>query len=316
MAAGQGMEFRVWAALIEQSRGMLHIFLPLLDRGLDAVVHRRTDGEYIPLQVKSRSHATNGFVQIGIPEPELVDDRALIIAGLHTAEGIGPKLLVVDEGTFKAVASRSPVHGVNVYSASFSMESLTSHWRPYLVDREKLGERLMGGTTAATLDRLFEEELAVAEVDQYSRWLGFLGEAEVIRRLAENAGLDLFRPFPDLEMVEVLARNRQTGRFMGLQVKAGVPGPPYGETRIAIRKASFQPAPTTRIVVLAWASEQRAVADECLFIPTSDLIGVAVDYGEHWVLDFHPRSQQRGRLDPYRRSLLELGSLVEAAIAL
>jgi hypothetical protein len=33
------------------------------------------------------------------------------------------------------------------------------------------------------------------------------------RRLAESPRLDLFRPFPDLEMVEVLARDNVTGRF-------------------------------------------------------------------------------------------------------
>ncbi len=51
MATGQVMEFRVWTELIQQSRGALHVFLPLLDLGLDAVIHRLTDGEYIPVQV-------------------------------------------------------------------------------------------------------------------------------------------------------------------------------------------------------------------------------------------------------------------------
>src|SRR5437868_6604703 len=117
-APGQVMEFRVWTELIQQSHGALHVFLPLLDRGLDAVIHRLTDGEYIPVQVKSRTEAVNGFVEIGIPDSELVDDHALIIAGLLTDEGLGPKLLVVDEGTFKGLAARSPVKGEDVYTAS------------------------------------------------------------------------------------------------------------------------------------------------------------------------------------------------------
>src|SRR5256886_9664234 len=112
------MEFRVWTELIQQSHGALHVFLPLLDKGLDAVIHRLTDGEYIPLQVKSRSNTTNGFVEIGIPESMLVDDRAMIIAGLLTSEGMGPKLLVVDEGTFKQVAARSLVNGAEIGRAS------------------------------------------------------------------------------------------------------------------------------------------------------------------------------------------------------
>jgi hypothetical protein len=54
-APGQALEFLIWASLIRQSLGALHVFLPLLDRGLDAVLHRLTDGMYIPIQVKGRS---------------------------------------------------------------------------------------------------------------------------------------------------------------------------------------------------------------------------------------------------------------------
>src|SRR5436309_13030325 len=96
-APGQAMEFRVWTELISQSRGALHVLLPLLDRGLDGVIHRLTDGEYIPVQVKSRGSAVEGMVEIVIRGDSLVDDRALIIAGLHAAEDVGPTLLVVDE---------------------------------------------------------------------------------------------------------------------------------------------------------------------------------------------------------------------------
>ncbi len=310
MATGQVMEFRVWTELIQQSRGALHVFLPLLDLGLDAVIHRLTDGEYIPVQVKSRTETVNGFVEIGIPANMLVDDRALIIAGLLTAEGIGPMLLVVDEATFKGLAARSPVRGEDVYSASFSMTSLTSHWHPYLVTRERLAERLMGSLLPVfSLESL--EDFGPEPVDRYSHWLGFLGESEVVRRLAENANLDLFRPFPDLEIVEVLIRHNVTGRFLGVQVKAAVPAEPYGEARISIRKATFAPAPGTFLVALAWLAEQLRFADECLLVPTTRLIEIAVDYGTHWVLDFHPNSQERGRLDPYRRSLPGLGQLAE-----
>ena len=44
-AIGQTAEFLVWAALTAQSGGGLHIFLPMLDRGIDAVAHRRVDGD-------------------------------------------------------------------------------------------------------------------------------------------------------------------------------------------------------------------------------------------------------------------------------
>jgi hypothetical protein len=308
------MEFRVWTELIQQSRGALHVFLPLLDRGLDAVIHRLTDGEFIPLQVKGKSQAVNGFVEIVIPATELVDDRALIVAGLLTAEGLGSKLLVVDEETFKRRAAQSEVHGVEVYSASFSMESATSHWRPYLVSRERLAERLMESPPPLPALELGDGTVLPPN-DRYARWLGFLGEAEVVRRLAENPHLDVFRPFPDLEMVEVLVRSRITHRYLGLQVKTGVPGQ-RGDARIAIRKATLLPAESTYVAALAWSSEQRQFADEFLLIPTIDLAGIAVDDGIYLFLNFHPHSKERTRLDPYRRPVSNLGQLAEESSSL
>jgi len=305
------MEFRVWTELIQQSQGALHVFLPLLDRGLDAVVHRLTDGEYIPVQVKSKTSAINGFVEIVIPASELVDDQALIIAGLLTAEGLGQRLLVVDEVTFKSLAARSVVQGMEVYAASFSMDSATSHWRPHLVPRERLAERLMGSPLPSSAVESVAES-ASGPIDRYARWLGFLGEAEVIRRLAENPELDVFRPFPDLEMVEVLIRTRITHRYRGLQVKTGVPAKARGgEARIAIRKATLVPAASTFIVALAWMAEQRQFADEFLLIPTTDLVRIAVDDGVHLFLNFRPHSQERTRVDPYRRPLSQLGQLAQ-----
>jgi hypothetical protein len=117
------MEFRIWTMLIEQSRGALHVFLPLLDRGLDGVIHRLTDGEYAPVQVKSRGSTSDGMVEIVIRGDSLVDDRALIIAGLHTAEDLGPTLLVVDEATFKRMAAHDYSEGKDFYSAAFSMRA-------------------------------------------------------------------------------------------------------------------------------------------------------------------------------------------------
>jgi hypothetical protein len=54
LAPGQALEFEIWSELIKQSQGALHVFLPLLDRGIGAVLHRFTDGRYIPIQVKGR----------------------------------------------------------------------------------------------------------------------------------------------------------------------------------------------------------------------------------------------------------------------
>ena len=45
---GQLAEWEVWAELVVRSHGHLHVFLPLLDRGVDALVHRIDDGSWFP----------------------------------------------------------------------------------------------------------------------------------------------------------------------------------------------------------------------------------------------------------------------------
>jgi len=73
LAAGQVAEFKVWSELVRQSAGDLHVFLPLRDMGIDAVIHRLSDGAYIPVQVKGRSELTPaGQVHITITTSSLV----------------------------------------------------------------------------------------------------------------------------------------------------------------------------------------------------------------------------------------------------
>jgi hypothetical protein len=302
------MEFRVWTELIQQSRGALHVFLPLLDRGLDAVIHRLTDGEYTPVRVKGRAATDKSDVEITIQGSRLVDDRALLIARLLTDEGIGTMLLVVDEGTFKQLATHQLVRGEEIYWAIFSMDPATSRWGQFMVPRERLAERLLGTTPPSPAEPAMAES-GVEPIDRHNQWLGFLGEAEVVRRLAENPRLDLFRPFPDLEMVEVLVRDNVKGRFVGLQVKTSVPAR-YGEAHFRVRKATFVAAPTTWIAGLAWIEERARFSDECLLMPTEELIRIAGDGGDTWVLNFNPEKPERTPVDPYRLRLANLGEFI------
>lgn len=230
------MEFRVWPDLIQQSSGLLHTFLPLLDRGLDAAIHRLTDDVYIPIQVKGTDRIVASSIEITIHGYNFVDDKALIIAGLLTEDGLGPTLLVLDEGTFKRPAAHTVVDGVDVYSAHFATTpTAANRWRPYLVPRERLAARLLKTDPPLSAIETFRIDLGLEPRDRHNLWLGFLGESEVIRRLAENSQLDLFRPFPDLEWVEVLAMDNVSRRFAGLQVKTAAAAR-KGEAQIHIQK--------------------------------------------------------------------------------
>jgi hypothetical protein len=305
------LEFELWADLIRQSQGALHVFLPLLDRGLDAVLHRMTDGLYIPVQIKGRGQMQEGMVEIVVRGDSLVDDDALLISSFMS--DVPDQLdLVIAEGKFKQLAAHDFSQGHEVYSAAFSMHPVRSHWRPYLVPRAELAERILGVPAAEAKKGVVPEVLAPS--DRHTQWLGFLGESEVIRRLADSPRLDLFRPFPDLEMVEVLARDNVTHGFAGLQVKTATVAKQYGEAHIHIRKATLTGSPTTWLVALAYREETGAIDGECLMIPAADIPRVAIDDGVAMVINFHPSSTERTLVDPYRKRLTELSRLTVGAI--
>jgi len=304
---GQALEFEIWSDLIKQSGGALHVFLPLLDRGLDAVVHRMTDRRYIPLQIKGRTALREGRVEIVVPAGSLVDDDALIIASLvfDVPDQVD---LVVTERNFKQLAAHDVSRAKDVYVAAFSMHPRRSRWLPFVVPRTKLAERVLERSVAQAIEQIAPDLLRPSE--RHNSWLGFLGEAEVIRRLAESPRLDLFRPFPDLEMVEVLARDNVTRNFAGLQVKAATVSHRHGESEIHIRTATLTDDPTTWVVCLAWRNETNAFDGECLLIPAAAIPKVAVDDGSTMLITFHPGSNRRTLIDPYRKRLAELSRLI------
>src|SRR5260370_15893657 len=292
---GQGLEFEIWAALMRQSQGTLYLFLPLLDRGLDAVVHRMTDGRYIPIQIKGRGEAVEGMVEIVVRGDSLVDDSALLIGSFM--RDIPDQLdLVVEEGIFKKLAAHNVSQGHEFYSAAFSMHPNHSHWRPYLVPRSQLAERILGKSVAAAVTQFEPYQLEPSE--RHNAWLGFLGEAEGIRRLAQSPRLDLFRPFPDLEMVEVLARDHVTGGFAGLQGKTATVAHRYGEAQIHVHKATLTAAATTWLVGLAWLDDADAFHDECLLVPAADIPEIAVDGEAVLRIKFPHASPQRTPREP------------------
>jgi hypothetical protein len=75
LAAGHVVEFKVWAELVRQSMGGLHMFLPLRDMGIDGVVHRLADGAYLAVQAKGKTSLTPaGQVHITVTASSLVGD--------------------------------------------------------------------------------------------------------------------------------------------------------------------------------------------------------------------------------------------------
>jgi hypothetical protein len=311
LAAGQMAEFKVWAELIRQSLGGLHVFLPLRDLGIDAVLHRLSDGAYIPVQVKARTELTPaGQVHITVTASSLVDDEALVVGVLVDGDRLGAMALVVDEATFRQLAVHDSVEGREYLTAAFEMHSGgTSRWLPFLVPREQLAERFGGVTGPGIVE---DEDLASAQVDRGR--LGFVGEMEIVRRLAESESLNTFRPFPDLETVEVLVRHTASRRFLGLQVKASGWDKKRLENRVYLRRSSFRPAPTTLVCVLGWDRDEERFQGDCLLIPSTEIEQFTRVEGPWLVLELQPGSQHHRRLDVYRTSLESLAQTVESML--
>ena len=298
-ASGQVFEDRLWALLMEQSRGHLHVFRPLLDRGVDALLHRLSDGAYIPVQAKGRSSLTKGSVQLLVAAESVTDDLVVIVGGQIVDGGLGPTMLVVPTPDFRRLALLTTANGVPEYSISFSVKPLSkSRWRPWLVSADRLAERF---GVQLGLPALAEE------LPHLQRGpLGFLGEAEVVRLLAEAEHLNLFRPFPDLETVELAVRNLINGHVVGVQIKTVRVDAVYPNRPVDIYMSSFRPAPTTYFTVVAWMPEERRFHEECLVIPSEKILGLARPAGLHYKFEFQPGSKKQPRLDKYRRSLSDL----------
>lgn len=308
LAAGQVAEFKVWAELIRQSGGGLHVFLPLRDRGIDGVLHRLADGAYIAVQVKARTSLTPaGQVHITVAASSLVDDEAVVVAALVDGAELGEHVLVVREADFRRLASDDLIDGREYLTAAFAPRGGGgSRWAPYLVPRERLAEPfgvapgLEAAGPAVAFDRGVE---------------GFLGEAEVVRRLAEAENLALFRPFPDLETVEVLARHVVSRRYAGLQVKTSGWDAAHAEERVYFRRSSFRVAASTWVCVLAWDRGGRRFGDDCLVVPSGDVERLTRVEGQWMVLELEPGAGAHRRLDAFRTPLAALGARIEASLA-
>lgn len=311
LAAGQVAEFKVWAELVRQSMGGLHVFLPLRDMGIDGMVHRLADGAYTAVQVKGRTELTPaGQVHITVTDSSLRDDEALVIGVFVEGEQLGRFVLVASESRFRVLAAHDVVDGREYLTAAFELHAGgTSRWAPFLVPRERLAERF--GAAAALIPAPAAGD--VVSVDRGRE--GFLGEMEVVRRLAESESLNLFRPFPDLETVEVLARHVATGRLLGLQLKTAGWDRDHLEERVYLRRSSFRPFPTTYVCVLGWDRAASRFEAECLLIPSENMAGLARVDGEWLVLELHPGSVHHRRLGVYRTELASLGRSVENLLA-
>jgi hypothetical protein len=138
--------------------------------------------------------------------------------------------------------------------------------------------------------------------------VGFLGEAEVVRLLAESGDLNLFRPFPDLETSELAVLHLESRRVLGIQVKTRGVDAANPAATVNVRESSFRSSPTTYFVVLAWLRDEARFHDECLLIPSEkfrDICQPVLTEG-NLKFEWHPGSAAHSHLDKYRTRRADL----------
>jgi hypothetical protein len=308
---GQAAEFLVWAPLITQSGGGLHVFLPLLDRGLDAVIHRLSDGVYLGLQVKGKTSLHGPEAPIALYEKHLFTPDQLVI-GVHLdGDHLGPFVLVADAATFKNKAARIVDRGRVMLVADMPIRPIPGHsWSEDLVPIDRLAGRL--GATRLEPTASLEAE----PVSDEDRLIGSWGEQEVVRRLAFLEDCGLFRPFPDNETNEVLIRRLSSGVTIGIQVKTSQLAEPHAYRKILINRSNFVPAPTTFLVALGWMVPERRFHETCLVVPSEVIPALASIDGPNYKLHFRPAGSNRpSRLDRYRIPLESLADTIAGHIA-
>jgi hypothetical protein len=308
---GQLAEWEVWVELVVQSRGRLHVFLPLLDRGIDALVHRLDDGRWFPVQVKGRSKLSSGSLKLIVHASSLVDPDALIVGVALEDEHLGPYVLVITERDFKRLAVRSQVHGKALVVAQVSLvPGRKSRWASHVFLREHLAEAVLAGVKPVV-----SVSLPPRARGAIARATGFRGEVEVTRRLADVDELSMYRACPDLETAEIVVLHEKSRRVLGIQVKTIGVDRKHPQGTIDIDLASFRPSATTWVVGVAWDRDAKRFRDECLVIPSLDVDRIVPPYRGHLRFPYFPDSPLKwGRLTPYRRPLADLGALMAAKL--
>lgn len=305
-AIGQAGEFMVWGTLIIQSGGGFHVFLPTLDRGIDALVHRLSDRAYLALQVKTKTTSASREASIAVLETHLFTDDQLVV-GVHlSGNGLDGYALVADAATFRRKAGRMLDRGRPLLVADMPLRPIPGHkWSEDLVPIDDLAKRLGFRPPA-----LIAPPPVVPPRDE-DLVVGNWGEQRVIDILSKLDDCGLFRPFPDNEMSEVVIRRLGTGRTVGIQVKTEQLDEPHAYRKILVNRSNFVPDPSTFLVALAWIIPERRFHPTCLLIPADVVPSIAGTSGPNYELHFRPDgSAEPSKVDPYRIPLEQLAERV------
>ena len=296
---GQIIEWQVWSAVIGHSERVVHVFLPLDDRGVDGIVRRLDDDAMCAVQVKGRTSLFRGELQVVLRDVAIADENLTVVVAL-----LDPASLALSGGTVfvfdVAAVNRLGTHSTNGRYGVVELgipfpHKPGSRWEPHACPIERLADRLL---PAATVPAMAQPRGAVPA--GHRDLVGHLAELEVMRLLGEGAELNTFKSFPDIEIAEYLVRHRPSGRIRGIQVKCMTLTDPKAHGLVNLHRASFRPSPVVDIVVLAYRNDLGAFDDHAWLIPAADIPSLVSTDVSNIVLMLHPAGGYGSKYDRYR----------------
>jgi hypothetical protein len=310
---GQIAEFLVWTALMESSP--LHVFLPLRDQGIDGIVRIPGTDIAAAIQVKSRHVLRDGKIHLLVRDHELRDRRAVIVAVVLDAAGrtLRDTAICVDVPTFIDLGfRRDGVDHGDQATIPFPPDA-ASRWYPFAVHLDDLAQRVFPALSdlsvvAASPPPPRRPPLVGGDV-------GYRAEARLIALLAEDARLNVFKAFPDLEMVEYCARHVSTGGIAGIQVKAISVDAAHLHGTVQVPPHTFRPTPNTWFTVFAERRGDQSLHPTCLLIPSMDVGDLLIEHSGELTFTWDPDSRRHdASVAPYRVPTAELAARLAASL--
>jgi hypothetical protein len=313
--AGQVAEWLVWAALTLSSP--LHVFLPLRDMGIDGIVRLPGTDIAAAVQVKSRHVLRDGKIHLLVRDAELRDPHAVVVAVvLHAAERVLHDVAIcVDVLTFIDLAFRRDGidHG---YQASIPFPpDAASRWSPFAVRIDDLAQRVVPALAEAAAT--VHSPPPPSRPPGVGSDVGYRAEARLLALLAEHECLNVFKAFPDMEMVEYCVRHVLTGGIAGIQVKAISIDAAHPRGTVQVPPHTFRPTPNTWFTVFAERRNHQSLHPTCLLIPSMDMGEVLIDHDGERSFTWDPDSTRHdASVAPYRVPTTELAARLASVLEL
>jgi hypothetical protein len=318
---GQAAEFLVWVALMVRSP--LHVFLPLRDMGVDGIVRVPGPDIAAAIQVKSRHVLRDGKIHLLVRDDELGDPHAVIVAVVLNAakRALDDIAICVDVPTFVDLGFRRDGRDRG-YQASipFPPDS-SSRWHPFAVRIDDLSRRVVPSLADAEAEAEAEAAAVVPSPPpsrrppQAGSDVGYRAEARLLALFAEDARLNTFKAFPDLEMVEYCVRHTKTGGIAGIQVKAISVDADHPRGTVNVPPHTFRPTPNAWFTVFAERRDDQSLHSTCLLIPSMDVGDLLIDHAGERSFTWDPDSARRdASVAPYRIATAELAARLAACL--